>query len=158
MPATRVPQVLPTGTLTADQSAALAAMAEEEKLARDLYAAFAASYPSVVWDRIGAAESTHLAAVRSLLARYGVADPTTGMAAGEFATPAVSTLYASLLAQGSVSETAAFGVGRTVELDDIAKLDTALAGLSAPDVLRVYRNLRSGSVAHLAAFSRLLGI
>jgi hypothetical protein len=157
-PVAGLPQVVPGGTLTPEQSAALAGMAEEEKVAQDLYAAFAAMYPSPVWDAIGAAESTHLAAIRSLLARYGIADPTAGRAAGSFASPAAGTLYADLLAQGSVSEIAAFGVGRTVELDDIAKLDAARAGLTAPDVLRVYGNLRNGSTHHFAAFSRLLGI
>ena len=147
---------LPAGTLTADQSAALASMAEEEKLAQDLYGAFAARYPSVAWDNIGAAESTHLAAVRSLLARYGIADPTAGLAAGSFASTDIGALYDSLLARGSASEAEAFEVGRLVELDDIEELDAALAGVTAPDVLRVYANLRRGSTQHLAAFTRLL--
>jgi hypothetical protein len=157
-PVAGLPQAVPSGTLTAVQSAALAGMAEEEKLAQDLYAAFAVMYPSAVWDNIGAAESTHLAAVRTLLVRYGIADPTAGMAAGSFSSPAASALYADLLAKGSVTEIAAFGVGRTVELDDIAKLDAARAGLTAPDVLQVYGNLRDGSTQHLRAFSRLLGV
>jgi hypothetical protein len=133
-------------------------MADEEKLAQDVYAAFAARYPSVVFGNIGTAESTHLAAVRAMLARYEVADPTAGLAAGTFALPETTTLYESLLAQGSASEAAAFTVGRTVELDDIAKLDDARAGVTATDILRVYDNLRRGSTLHLAAFSRLLGI
>lgn len=144
-------------TLTAAQKTALAGMAEEEKLARDLYAAFAARYPTRVWMNIGAAESTHLAAIRTLLARYSVADPTEGTAAGSFASAGIQALYTTLLAQGSASETAAFSVGRTVELDDITKLDAALVGLTATDVRQVYANLRRGSTQHLAAFNRLLG-
>lgn len=151
-------QVAPTASLSPAQAASLAGMAEEEKLARDLYAAFATRYPSPVWDNIGAAESTHLAAVRSLLARYGIADPTTGRAAGSFASPDTAAMYASLLARGSASELAALGVGRTVELDDIAKLDAARAGVTATDVLRVYTSLHAASTQHLGVFSRLLGI
>jgi hypothetical protein len=146
---------LPLGTLTDDQASLLAGMAEEEKLVRDLYEAFAGRYPSPVFDTIGAAESSHLAAIRALLARYGIADPTAGMAEGAFASPDVAKLYASLLAQGSASESAAFAVGRLVENDDIAKLDAARSGVTAPDVLRVYSNLRRGSTRHLAAFSNL---
>ena len=152
-----VPAVAPSGTLSTAQAAALAALADEEKLAHDLYASFAATYPSAVWDRIGAAESTHLAAIRTLLARYGIADPTAALSAGSFVSADTAALYANLLAQGSVSEAAAFGVGRTVELDDIAKLDAARSGVTAADVQRVYANLRNGSTQHLASFSPLLG-
>ena len=74
-------------------------MAEEEKVARDLYLAFAARYPSPVWDRIAAAEATHLTAIRTLLARYGIADPTAGRAAGSFASSAAQAMYARLLAR-----------------------------------------------------------
>lgn len=147
-----------SGTLSVAQSDALIRMADEEKLAQDLYAAFAQTYPSAVWDRIGAAETTHLAAIRTLLARYGIADPTATLPAGSFASADTAALFTSLLAEGSASEAAAFGVGRTVELDDIAKLDEARAGVTAPDVLRGYGNLRNGSTQHLAAFTRLLGL
>jgi hypothetical protein len=148
--------VASTTKLTTAQAADLAAMAEEEKVARDLYRAFAARYPSPVWDNIAAAEASHLAAVRTLLTRYGIADPTAGRAEGSFASTAAAAMYEKLLAHGSASEVAAFGVGRTVELDDIAKLDAAVARATQPDVRQVYTNLRRGSVQHLRAFERQL--
>jgi hypothetical protein len=143
--------------LTAAQKTALAGMAEEEKLARDLYTAFAARYGTRVFATIGRAESTHLAAIRTLLARYGIADPTAGRAAGSFASADMAAMYTKLLADGKVSLAAAYGVGKAVELDDIAELDQALAGLTASDVRQAYTNLRRGSTQHLAAFNRLLG-
>jgi hypothetical protein len=146
-----------TAPLTATQAAHLWAMAEEEKVARDLYRAFAARYPSIVWDRIAAAEAAHLASIRALLTRYGVADPTAGRADGSFASAAARAMYARLLAAGSVGETAAFGVGRTVERDDIAVLDAALARATQVDVRQVYANLRRASTQHLRAFERQLG-
>jgi hypothetical protein len=157
-PLAGLPATTPSGTLTTAQAAALAGMADEEKLARDLYASFAAMYPSAAWDNIGAAESTHLAAIRTLLRRYGIADPTATLPAGSFASADMAALYATLLSQGSTSEAAGFAVGRTVELDDIGKLDAARFGVTAADVLRVYGNLRVGSTQHLSAFSRLLGM
>jgi len=157
-PVAGLPQAVSSGTLSPAQAAALADMADEEKLARDLYASFAAMYPSAVWDNFGAAESTHLAAIQTLLARYRIVDPTAALSAGAFASHGTAALYTSLLSQGSASEAAAFGVGRTVELDDIARLDAARTGVTAADVLRVYGNLRNGSTQHLGAFSRLLGI
>ena len=148
--------VVATTKLTAAQAGDLAAMAEEEKVARDLYRAFAARYPSRVWDNIAAAEASHLAAVRTLLARYGIADPTAGRAEGSFASATFQAMYDGLLATGSVSEVAAFGVGRTVELDDIARLDAAAAHATQADVRQVYANLRRGSTQHLRAFERQL--
>ena len=63
------------GTLTEQQKSTLAAMAQEEKLAHDLYTAFAAKYDVVVFDRIAAAETQHLTTVRTLLDRYGQDSP-----------------------------------------------------------------------------------
>ena len=156
MCATCTATVVATTPLTAIQAADLRSMAEEEKVARDLYRAFAARYPSPVWDNIAAAEASHLAAVRTLLSRYGIADPTAGRAEGSFASSAAQALYDKMLAAGSSNELAAFGVGRTVELDDIAKLDAAIARVTQTDVRQVYTILRTASTAHLRAFDRQL--
>ena len=141
------------GTLTAAQQSTLKSMAEEEKLAGDLYQAFADKYPAVVFDRIGAAEDQHLAAVRALLDRYGLSDPTAGRPAGQFATASVQATYDRLLAQGLTDQTAALAVGRQVEQADITSLQQAAAGLDAPDVAQVYWHLLAASQQHLAAFT-----
>ena len=77
----------PSGTLTAAQRSTLQANAQEEKLAHDLYTEFAARYDDPVFDRIAASETRHLEAVRTLLARYGITDPTAGQAAGQLQRP-----------------------------------------------------------------------
>jgi hypothetical protein len=141
-----------TGTLSSAQKATLAGMAEEEKLAHDLYAAFAARYDAPVFDRIAAAESNHLTAVRTLLERYQVADPTAGKAPGKFASGTVQATYDRLLKQGLASQPAALEVGVTVEQDAIAALQRALDGLTAPDVQQVYTHLLAASRMHLSAF------
>lgn len=140
------------GTLTATQKATLAGMAEEEKLAHDLYTAFAARYDVRVFERIAAAETQHLTAVRTVLDRYDVTDPTAGKPAGEFTDPAVQANYDRLLKQGEDSLTGALKAGRTVETDDIAALTKALSGLTAPDTRQVYTNLLAASERHLTAF------
>jgi len=140
------------GTLTEQQKTTLAAMAQEEKLAHDLSAAFAGKYPAVVFDRIADSETQHLSAVRTLLDRYGLADPTTGKPAGQFSAPAVQATYDTLLAQGQADQAAALQVGQTVEQTDIAELQAALNGLTAPDVEQVYTHLLMASRHHLAAF------
>ncbi|MBC9717453.1 DUF2202 domain-containing protein [Streptomyces sp. TRM66268-LWL] len=142
------------GTLTAAQKATLAGMAEEEKLAHDLYAAFAERYDARVFERIAVAETHHLAAVRTLLDRYGVVDPTVGKPAGEFTDPAVQSTYDRLLRQGEGSLIGALQAGRTVEADDMDALNKARTGLAAPDTRQVYTTLLAGSERHLTAFER----
>ncbi|WP_324787297.1 DUF2202 domain-containing protein [Streptomyces sp. H51] len=142
------------GTLTAARKDTLAGMAEEEMLAHDLYTAFAERYDVRIFDRIAAAETQHLTAVRTLLDRYDVGDPTTGQPAGEFADPAVQATYDRLLKQGEGGLDAALKAGRTVETDDVAALTKALSGLTAPDARQVYTHLRTASERHLSAFER----
>jgi hypothetical protein len=148
---------VPSGTLTSEQRATLAYSAEEEKLAHDLYTAFADRHDATVFDRIALSESRHLNAVRTMLDRYGIADPTAGQAPGSFTTPAVQATYDSLLAKGQSSERAALEVGVTVETDDIDMLRSALDGLTAPDVRRVHTMLLTASEHHRTAFTAWLG-
>jgi hypothetical protein len=86
------------GSLTAGQRATLRALAERSKLAHDLVTAFAdrfATFPAEVVD----ARERELAAMRSLLACYGVADPTTGRRPGGFAGAGNRMDYRRLLAR-----------------------------------------------------------
>lgn len=145
---------LQQGSLTSAQRTALAGMAEEEKLAHDVYVALAAATNDVRFTRIAAAEARHLAQVRALLARYGVADPTAGKADGAFASTAIAQQYQDLVARGSASLDAALAVGRDIENADLKALDAAGSGVTAPDALTVYGRLANGSQMHLRAFSR----
>ena len=140
------------GTLTTVQKATLVSLAEEEKLAHDVYVALAARYPSdYQFARISRAETMHQAALRNLMARYGITDPTAGQAAGTFTSSRFRTLYSDLLTQATSAENA-LAVGIAVEKADIADLTSALDGLTAPDATQVYTNLRTASQRHLALF------
>jgi len=141
-----------SGTLTDAQKTELSAMAEEEKLAHDLYVAFADAFGSRSFTQIAAAETRHLAEVRVVLERYGIDDPTDGLAAGTFASTSTQSLYNDLLTSGSASVTAAYEAARTVESTDIADLKSAMTSLDAPDVTAVYTHLLAGSTQHLTAF------
>jgi hypothetical protein len=141
-----------SGTLTASQKTSLAAMAEEEKLAHDLYVTFAAKYGTTSFSRISNAETRHLTEVRLVLTRYSITDPTAGRAVGSFATASTQQLYNKLVAQGTASVDAAYAAARTVETTDIADLNKAKTGVNAPDVLSVYTHLLAGSQRHLVAF------
>ena len=143
---------VPSGTLTAEQKAVLTEMAEEEKLAYDLYTAFADKYDDKVFSHVARAEARHQEAVRTLLERYDVTDPTVGLEAGAFPTESTQKLYDSLLAQGSANVESAREAARTVEKTDIADLTEAAEGVTAPDVKKVYERLLAGSERHLVAF------
>jgi hypothetical protein len=140
-----------SGTLTATQKTKLAAMAEEEKLAHDLYVAFGDKY-GTPFSRITNAETRHLAEVRIVLKRYAITDPTSGKAAGTFTSASTQQLYDKLLAQGTASMDGANTAARTVESTDITDLKTAATGVTAPDATQVYKNLLAASQRHLVAF------
>jgi hypothetical protein len=141
-----------SGTLTDAQKTALAGMAEEEKLAHDVYVALADATGDSRFTRIAASEARHLSAVRTLLDRYDITDPTLGRADGTFTTPAVQSLYDSLVAEGKGSLTAALTVGQKIEKLDIADLAKAADGVDAADVTTVYSRLSAASQHHLTAF------
>ncbi len=141
-----------SGTLTTAQRTTLAGMAEEEKLAHDVYVTLAAATGDRRFTRIAASEAQHLSAVRTLLARYGIADPTAGKADGQFTSTTMASLYGTLVVQGKGSLSAALAVGVKIEKMDIADLATAGSGVTAPDVLKVYASLSAGSQNHLRAF------
>jgi len=140
-----------SGTLTATQKTKLAAMAEEEKLAHDLYVVFGDKY-GTPFSRITNAETRHLAEVRIVLKRYAITDPTAGRAAGTFTTASTQQLYNKLLAQGAASVAGASTAARTVESTDITDLKAAATGVTAPDATQVYKNLLAASQRHLVAF------
>lgn len=153
MTGTATGTTLGTGTLTAAQRSTVAAMAEEEKLAHDVYTALAARYPSDPrFARIASSETQHLTALRQVMTAYGITDPTAGLADGTFATDSVQQLYNDLLAKATTLD-AALGVGRAIETQDIADLDAAMAAVTtADDVDLVYSHLQMASQMHLRAF------
>jgi hypothetical protein len=132
----------------------LAYLVEEEKLAGDVYDLAHSLYGSRVFASIGRAEDTHAAAVRVLLSRYGVADPTAGRAAGSFVDPSLRTLYAKLAAQVRSGRAAAIAAGIAIERADIKDLKALLAADLPADVEQVAGNLLAGSRKHLAALKR----
>lgn len=152
---------LPAGTATVTSATAadapltqlLRVGSEEERMARDLYAALAARYGDATpFSRIATSEQRHLGAMGTLLTRYGVADPAVGRTAGTYADATIQTLYDRWLAQGNASLAAAYQVGIALEQRDIADLKTAVTKTTASDVRQVISQLQRASEHHLAAF------
>ena len=134
----------------------LQAMVVEEKLAHDVYVTLSESYSVRILQNISYSESQHLDALRVLLNRYGIKDPTIDDAVGEFDDPAVQALYNRLVARGQKSFSEGMKVGVKIEKIDIADLNENLAKSLPSDIDNVLLNLRSGSQRHLTAFNRML--
>lgn len=141
-------------TLSAEATADLVFMREEEKLARDVYLTLYDKWGVRIFKNISASEQTHMDAIKVLLDRYGIADPVAGNGVGQFTNQELQALYDDLVAQGLMSLMEAMQVGVTIEETDIEDLKAALAVAGLPtDVKRVYGNLMSGSYNHLDAFN-----
>jgi len=140
----------PSGDLTTSEKAGLLFMAEEEKLAGDVYQALNEKWNLRVFNNIGKAERTHEAAIKTLLTRYSLPDPTRG--AGEFSNDTMQVLYDDLVSRGSASARDALQVGAAVEEIDILDLKERMAQTDKADILMVYANLEKGSENHLRAF------
>jgi hypothetical protein len=147
-------QAVTTSVLTADETAGLLYMYEEEKLARDVYNALYALWGQSTFQSIAASEQMHMDAINTLLVRYGIATP--GSAAGAFSNASLQTLYNSLMSTGNLSLTDALKVGATIEEVDIVDLQSRLALTTNADIQLVYNNLMRGSYNHLRSFTTVL--
>ena len=142
-------------TLPNSTATMLQYMVAEEKLAHDVYTTLGASYDLPIFDNIARSETRHESRVAFLLSRYGVSNPTTGDAVGQFDDPELQSLYDQLVATGKRSVVDAAQAGITIEKRDIADLSAALKQPLPSDVGRILSNLRRASVNHLAAFEQL---
>lgn len=142
-----------SGTLTREQKQRLAEQAVLEKISHDVYVAFGKDTGDRWFEHVAWSETRHLEAVRTLMSRYGVADPTRGLDAGEFSGKAQDA-YRAYVKDGASSLQASLDTAQEIEQKDIAGLENAADGVDAPDVEQVYEHLARASEMHLAAFSR----
>jgi len=149
-------EMLPTGSLSDDNQAALLHLREEEKLARDVYATLALEWDIPVFTNIARAEQRHMELVKLLVQRYDLTDPVLNDTIGELTDPALGQLFTDLVAAGRGSLEQALRVGATIEDLDLADLQQLLENTDSFDVKLVVYNLAKGSRNHLRAFARTL--
>ncbi len=151
---TTAPATTTSATASTELADALAFTREEEKMARDLYAAVADLYDGArPFSMITTSEQQHYDAVGALLDRYGIADPA-GTENGVFQDAAIQDLYDAWWARAQTSIDEAYRVGVELEQRDIADLQDLLAAAHPSDVDAVLASLLRGSERHLAAFDR----
>ncbi|MEN6609855.1 MAG: DUF2202 domain-containing protein [Methanoregulaceae archaeon] len=155
-----VPTLLPpdnSSPLTESEIRDIQYLREEEQLAHDLYSRWADRYSLPVFSNIAEAETSHIQEVRLLMNRYGLSENQTGNASVGYHYPEIQSAYAALGPVGDSSLEGALNAGFSVEGQDIAALDSAIANTSRTDILQVWSNLRQGSLNHKAAFGMMLG-
>jgi len=141
----------PPSELSADESAALLYMREEEKLAHDVYVTFYAQWSLPIFQNISQSKQIHTDAIKTLLDRYGLTDPASSEI-GVFTNPDLQAIYSNLIARGSQSLAEALKVGAAIEEIDILDLQTHLAETDNADIQQVFNNLLNASSNHLRAF------
>ena len=146
----------PKQTLSTFEKSALEHMAEEEKLARDVYITLYNKWGLRVFNNISKAEQHHMDMVDLLLRRYGMR--INNLPVGEFHNSNVQALYNKLVAQGSKNRVEALKVGALIEDLDIYDLERYMSESDNKDMLFVFKNLTKGSRNHMRAFVRFLNI
>jgi len=143
--------------ITQEEIDGLIHMRIEEKIARDAYTVLGTTYNEQVFLDIKLSEQSHMDAVKRMLDKYNIPDPLTTDEVGVFPDAAFQSLYDQYIAQGSVSLNDALLVGVAIEELDIADLDYQLTSVVInPGIIKLYTNLKAGSVSHLAAFNKNL--
>ena len=141
--------------LSAEESATLLWMREEEKLARDVYLSLNAKWQDRVFKSIAVSEQRHFDALATKITLFGLRDPALPTV-GDFANADLQVLYDALLTSGQSSLGQALSVGATIEDLDIRDLLNALENTTNVGLQTTYRNLLEGSKNHLRIFvSRL---
>jgi hypothetical protein len=145
---------IPASELSADESASLLFMREEEKLARDVYNTLSTTWGIQTFSNIASSEQMHMDEIKLLLDRYALTDP--ALAPGQFTNPDLQALYTKLITQGNLSIGDALKVGAAIEEIDIRDLQTRMAQSDNADIQQVYTNLMNGSYNHLRSFTGVL--
>lgn len=143
---------LPYEELSAEETAGLVKMREEEKLARDVYQVLAEKWQSAVFSNISRSEQRHMDSVKYLLDKYEITDPVIDSTVGMFTDPELQELFEQLTAKGNESLVDALQVGAAIEDLDIYDLQEFISQADNEDIITVYQNLLKGSRNHLRAF------
>lgn len=147
---------LPMEDLDTVEANGLIQLAEEEKLARDVYRTLYEKWELPVFSNIAKSEERHMSGVLALLEKYGVPSPIQSDQTGSFVSKQMQDLYTQLVQQGNQSLTDALKVGATIEDMDIFDIENLLLQTDNTDIKTLYQNLVRGSRNHLRAFYQLL--
>ncbi len=144
--------------LTKQEKADMLLLAEEEKLARDVYRSFEGLYDLPIFSNIARSEQHHLEMMTELAETFeiGLPAPLIMDEEGIFANRQLQKLYDRWTKEGQSSLAAALEVGALFEETDIRDLTTAISNTDREEVRSVYERLRKASGNHLRAYTKQL--
>ncbi len=150
-PSTVAPTVPVAGVLTAAERTNLTLIHEQERAGRDAYTVFAGRYPTrPVFANLADSQKTQLATVTAMMARYGMADPSAGLAAGSYSDPTVQQMYDSTVAAGTTPDHALDAIEH-FEQQHLVSLQAARTATTRADLVTMYTNLEQASNSHITA-------
>jgi hypothetical protein len=147
---------LALGGLSEPEMEEILYMREAEKLARDVLAVFYQQWNAEVFQRAAESEETHAEALKTLIDRYHLWDPSSVTWEGYFVDEELLALYRELVRQGEPSQLDALRVGVRIEEISILDLREYRDETDDEDVQLVYENLLRASRNHLRVFATLL--
>jgi hypothetical protein len=124
-------------------------VSEQEKLARDLYASLSETWRLDVFHTTSGSEDIHADALRTLLARYRLPDPSQGLGRGEFTSVDLAERYDDLIARGRFSPVEALKAAASVEELEIQDIGSRLRRVQAPELQNVLENVVASDKHHL---------
>lgn len=142
-----------TTALSAEETADLLFMREEEKMARDTYLTLFEVWGINTFSSIAVSEQKHMDSMLKLIEKYKLTDPAAGNVVGEFTNPALQALYDTLVAMGREDSLSALMVGGLIEETDMRDIKDAIEDSQKADIDKVYANLMCGSRNHLRSFA-----
>lgn len=147
---TAAPTAAPVTALTAAVRADLVFVHEQERVGSDAFAVFAARYPSQpVFGNLAKSQTTQVATVTAMMSRYGVPDPSSGLAAGKYSDSALQKVYDSMVATATSDH--ALDAVEHFEEQNAASLRAAQSHTTSTDLVTMYTNLERASTAHVTA-------
>jgi hypothetical protein len=147
---------LSMGQLSEPEMEAILYMREAEKLARDVLRVFDERWDEETFGRVADSEDTHSEALKSLIDRYNLWDPSSVTWDGYFNNGELLDLYRQLVRRGDQSLAEALRVGATIQEISILDLREYRAETDDEDLQMVYENLLRASRNHLRVFYALL--
>jgi hypothetical protein len=124
-------------------------VSEQEKLARDLYAALSETWRLDVFHTTSGSEDIHADALRTLLGRYKLPDPALGLSRGEFSREDLAERYDDLMARGRFSPVEALKAAASVEELEIEDMGARLLHVQAPEIQSVLESVVASDKHHL---------
>ena len=151
-PSTPAPTTVPVASvLSATERANLTLIHEQERAGLDAYTVFAGRFPTLpVFANLADSQRTQLATVTAMMARYGMADPSAGLAAGRYTDPTVQQMYDSAVAAGTTADHALDAVEH-FEQQHLVSLQAARTATTRADLVTMYTNLEQASNSHITA-------